>query len=46
MISFMQRGPGLQGDFGHANVHMVFQSNTASRIQNDIVCDLISWDTV
>ena len=30
----------LRGDFGHLNIYMVFQNNTASRIQNDIVCDL------
>ena len=39
-LNLVQNHPGVWGDFGHPNIYMVFQSNTASRIQNYIVCDL------
>ena len=38
LLNLVQSHLGLQGDTGQPN--MVFQSITASRIQNDIVCDL------
>ena len=41
LLNLVQSHHGLQGDFGHTNIYMVFQSNTASRIQNYIVCDLL-----
>ena len=40
LLNLVQNHPGLQGDFGHPNIYMVFKSNTVSRIQNEIVCDL------
>ena len=40
LLNLVQNHPGLRGDFGHPNSNMVSQSNIASRIQNDIVCDL------
>ena len=40
LLNLVQNHPGLRGDFGHPNIHMVFHSNTALRIQNEIVCDL------
>ena len=39
LINLVQNHPGLRGDFGHSNIYMVFQSNTTSRIQNEIVLD-------
>ena len=39
LLNLVQNQPGLRGDFGHPNIWF-FQSNTASRIQNEIVCDL------
>ena len=44
LLNLVQNHPGLQGDFGHPNLYMVFQSNTASRSQNEIVCDLLGQD--
>ena len=41
LLNLVQSHPGLRGDFGHLNIYMVFQTNTALRIQNDIVCDLL-----
>ena len=41
LLNIVQSHHGLRGDFGHTNIYMVFQSNTASRIQNYIVCDLL-----
>ena len=40
LLNLAQNHPGLRGDLGYPNIYMVFQSNTASRIQNEIVCDL------
>ena len=41
LLNLAQNDPGLWGDFGHnLNIHVVFQSDTASRIENDFVCDL------
>ena len=39
-LNLVQNHPGLWGDFGHPNIYMVFQSNTATRIQNETVCGL------
>ena len=41
ILNCVQSHPGLRGDFGHTNIYMVFQSNTASRTQKYIVCDLL-----
>ena len=41
LLSLVQTHHGLQGDFGRTNMYMVFRSNTTSRIQNEIVCDLL-----
>ena len=44
ILNLVQSHHGLRGDFGHTNIYMVIQSNTASRIQNYIVCDLLwTW---
>ena len=44
LLNLVQRHPGLRGGFGHTNIYMVFQSNTALRIENYIVCGLLwTW---
>ena len=43
LLNLVQSHHSLRGDFGHTNI-MFFQSNTASRIQTYIVCDLLwTW---
>ena len=43
LLNRVQNYPGFQGDFGHLNIYLFFQSDAAARIQNNIDCDL-SWD--
>ena len=45
LLNLVQNHPGLRDDFGHPNIYMVFQSKTASKIQNGIVCDLFLTQT-
>ena len=41
LLNLVQSHLDLRGDFGHTNIYMFFQSNTASKIQNYIVMDII-----